>query len=79
MARGHTHILVLIDHHTRWVELIALPEPTAKLVAEAIFEQWISRWGTMRAVLTHNGRQFTARRLQQLTDVCGVKRIYSSS
>ena len=77
-ARGHTHILVLIDHHTRWVELIALPEPTAELVAEDIFEQWISRWGTMRALLTGNGRQFTARLLQQLTDVYGIKHICSS-
>ena len=42
-ARGRTHILVLIGHHTRWVELIALPDPTAELVAEAIFEHWISR------------------------------------
>ena len=42
-ARGHTHILVLIDHHTRWVELVVLPEPTAELVAEAIFECRISR------------------------------------
>ena len=25
-ARCHTHILVLIDHHTRWVDLIALPD-----------------------------------------------------
>ena len=32
----------------------------------------------MRAVLTDNGRQFTARLLQQLTDVCGIKHIYSS-
>ena len=37
-ARGLTHIIVLIDHHTRWMELIALPEPTAELVAEATFE-----------------------------------------
>ena len=77
-ARGHTHILILIDHHTRWVELIALHELTAELVAEAIFEQWISRWGTMRALLTDNKRQFTARLLQQLTDVYGIKHIYSS-
>ena len=62
-AWRHTHILVLIDHHTRWVKLIALPEPTAELVAKAIFEQWISRWGTMRALLTHAWRQFTARLL----------------
>ena len=78
-ARGHNHILVLIDHHTRWAELIAAPEPTAELVAEAIFEQWIWRWGTMMAPLTDNGRQFAARLLQQLTDVYGIKDIYSSS
>ena len=69
---------MLIDHHTRWVELIALPESTAELVAEAIFEQWISRWGTMRALLTDNKLQFTARLLQQLTDVYWIKHIYSS-
>ena len=60
------------------MEHITLPEPIAELVAEAIFEQWISRWGTMRALLTDNGRQFTARLLQQLTDVYGIKHIYSS-
>ena len=77
-ARGRTHILMLIDHHTRWMELIALPEPTAELVAEAIFEHWISRLGTMRALMTDNGRQFAARLLQQLTDIYGIKHIYSS-
>ena len=77
-TRGHTHILVLIDHHTRWVELVPLPEPTAALVAEAIFEVWISRWGVMRALLTDNGRQFTSKLVRQLSDVYGIKRIFSS-
>ena len=77
-ARARTHILALIDHHIRWVELIVLPEPTAELVADTIFEPWISRWGTMRALLTDNGHQFTARLLQQFTDVYGIKQIYSS-
>ena len=60
------------------MEFIALPEPTAELVAEAIFEQWISRWGTMRPLLMDNGRRFTACLLQQLTDVYRIKHIYSS-
>ena len=55
-----------------------MPEPTAELVAQAIFEQWISRWGVMRALLTDNGRQFTARLLRQLTNMFGVKRIFAS-
>ncbi|KAL8447032.1 hypothetical protein Emed_004662 [Eimeria media] len=36
-ATGNTHILVFLDHHTRWVELVALPAPTAASVAEAFF------------------------------------------
>ena len=32
----------------------------------------------MRALLADNGRQFTARLLQQLTDIYGIKHIYSS-
>ena len=78
MARGNSHVLVLIGHHTRWVELVPTPEPTAELVAQAIFEQWISRWGVMRALLSDNGRQFTARLLRQLTDKYGIKRIFAS-
>ena len=78
MISIHTHILVLIDHHTRWMELIALPEPTGELVAEATFDHWISRWGKMWTLLTDNGRQFTARLLQQLTDIYGIMHIYSS-
>ena len=54
------------------------PFTSAELVAEAIFEHWISPWRTMRALLTNNGRQFTARLLQQLTDIYGIKHIYSS-
>ena len=76
--RGNLYILVIIDHHTRWVELVPMPDPTAEIVAQAIFEQWISRWGVMRALLTDNGRQFTARLLRQLTDVYGIKRIFAS-
>ena len=77
-ARGHTHILALIDHHTRRLELIALLEPTAAVVADAIFEQWISRCGTGRPFLRDKGCQLSTRLMQQLTDVYGIKHIYSS-
>lgn len=77
-ARGHTHILVLVDRHTRWVQLIALPGATAELVAEAICEPWMPYWGKIRALLTNNRGQFTSYLLQQLTTVSGIKRIRSS-
>ncbi|KAL8427501.1 hypothetical protein ACSSS7_007699 [Eimeria intestinalis] len=41
----HYHILVIIDHHTGWVDLVPLHDPTAVITAHAIFDPWISLWG----------------------------------
>jgi len=76
--RSNTHILVMVDHHTRWVECHAMTEPTARKVSEVLFQKWISRWGVMRVLLTDNGPQFTASVLKQLTEVYGIKKVYSS-
>jgi len=76
--RNNTHILVLIDHHTRWIECQAMTEPTARKVAEVLFQRWISKWGVMRVLLTDNGPQFTASVLKQLTEVYGIKKVFSS-
>ena len=75
---GCEHILVLMDHHTRWVELVALREVTAMAVAEAIFCRWISRWGVMRTLLSDNGPQFVSEVLRQLCTVYGIKKVFAS-
>lgn len=75
---GCEYILVLIDHHTRWVELVALAQTTATSVAEALFTRWISRWGVMRALLTDNGPQFVAEVFRRLCSVYGIRKIYAS-
>jgi len=76
--KGNTHILVIIDHHTRWVECISMKEPTASRVAEAIMNRWITRWGVMRVLLSDNGPQFTADLMQELANVHGIKKVFSS-
>ncbi|KAL8454773.1 hypothetical protein Emed_000084 [Eimeria media] len=75
---GNTHILVLIDHHTRWIELIPMASPTAAAVAEALSSVWISRWGSPRALLSDNGNQFTADLLRQLCTQFGINKVFSA-
>ncbi|KAL8441266.1 hypothetical protein Emag_007319 [Eimeria magna] len=77
-CRGNNHILVIIDHHTRWVELVPLPNPTAAQVAQALFNEWISRWGVPRALLSDNGPQFTAELLRQLCTTFGISKLFAS-
>ncbi|KAL8447563.1 hypothetical protein Emed_004351 [Eimeria media] len=74
----NNHILVLIDHHTRWIELVPLHSPTAAQVAQAIFNEWISRWGVPRALLSDNGPQLTADLLKQLCTTLGISKVYAS-
>ncbi|KAL8441298.1 hypothetical protein Emag_007297 [Eimeria magna] len=76
--RGNNHILVTIDHYTRWVELVHLPNPTAAQVAQALFNEWISRWGVPRALLSDNGPQFTAELLRQLCTTFGISKLFAS-
>ncbi|KAL8440676.1 hypothetical protein Emag_007831 [Eimeria magna] len=77
-CRGNNHILIIIDHHTRWVELVPLPNPTAAQVAQALFNEWISRWGVPRALLSDNGPQFTAELLRQLCTTLGISKLFES-
>ncbi|KAL8441664.1 hypothetical protein Emed_007526 [Eimeria media] len=72
---GNAYILVFIDHHTRWVELVPLKQPTASTVADAFFVSWISRWGVPRAILSDNGPQFTAELLRHLCQVYGITKL----
>ncbi|KAL8442786.1 hypothetical protein Emag_006226 [Eimeria magna] len=75
---GHTHILVFIDHHTRWDELVPPASPTAASVAEAFFTVWVSRWGTPRALLSDNGPQFAGDSLRQLCAQFGMNKVYAA-
>ncbi|KAL8455871.1 hypothetical protein Emag_000301 [Eimeria magna] len=76
--RGNNHVFVIIDLHTRWVELVPLPNPTAAQVAQALFNKWISRWRVPRALLPDNGPQFTAEFLRQLCTTLGISELFAS-
>ena len=73
---GNTHICVMIDHHTRWVELVAMRTPDAAVIAEVIFKEWISRWGVPRTILSDNGKEFNNAMLAQLCNIYGISKVF---
>lgn len=56
--RGNKYVLVCIEHMTKWVELIALPDKTSANVARAFLEHILSRYGVPGVVLTDQGTEF---------------------
>lgn len=71
-ARGNRYVLVLIDHLTRFIQMIALPSKDAETVAEAILKEYLTLFGPPKALLTDRGTEFTNR---LLTDVCRILKI----
>ncbi|XP_037774616.1 uncharacterized protein LOC119571310 [Penaeus monodon] len=55
-ARGNRYVLVLIDHLTRFIQMIALPSKDAETVAEAILKEYLTLFGPPKALLTDRGK-----------------------
>ena len=66
--RGNTWLLVMQDRYTKWVELRALSKATSAAVSKALKEQVILRFGTPKAVVSDNGRQFIGKEFTQLLE-----------
>ena len=77
-ARKFEYVLVLVDHHTRWCELVPLRQTTAEVIAVALHTYWMSRYGVPRAILSDNGPPFTSTLLQRLAELYGVKLLHST-
>uniref|UniRef100_A0A9J8AZR1 Integrase catalytic domain-containing protein n=1 Tax=Cyprinus carpio carpio TaxID=630221 RepID=A0A9J8AZR1_CYPCA len=59
-ARGHEHILVIVDYATRYPEAIALRKATAKAIAQELF-LLCSRVSIPAEILTDQGTPFMSR------------------
>ncbi|KAL8424270.1 hypothetical protein Efla_002888 [Eimeria flavescens] len=76
---NNNRIAVFLDHHTRWVELVGLPNPTAALVAEAFLITWTSLSRVPRALLSDKGPEFVAELLKQLCSTVGINKLFAAA
>ena len=52
------YILVITDAFSKWTEIRAIPNKEASTVAQAFYEEWISRHGVPETVVSDNGLEF---------------------
>lgn len=58
--QGFTHLMVVVDHFSKWVELFPLRKVTARAVLERLQEVFC-RFGFPKRLITDNASYFTAR------------------
>ncbi len=73
-ARGHEHILVIVDYATRYPEAIPLRKAMAKAIAQELF-LLSSRVGIPAEILTDQGTPFMSRLMADLCRLLRVKQL----
>uniref|UniRef100_A0A8C1P786 Gypsy retrotransposon integrase-like protein 1 n=1 Tax=Cyprinus carpio TaxID=7962 RepID=A0A8C1P786_CYPCA len=73
-ARGHEHILVIVDYATRYPEAVPLRKATAKSIAQELF-LLASRVGLPSDILTDRGTLFMSRLMADLCRLLWVKQL----
>jgi hypothetical protein len=66
-SRGNVYIMIMIEHFSKWVELVALPDKSSHNTSQAFLQQVLSRSGACAECLTDQGSEFKGK-FQDLLD-----------
>jgi hypothetical protein len=57
-SRGNVYIMIMIEHFSKWVELVTLPDKSSHSTSQAFLQQILSRFGACAKCLTDQGSEF---------------------
>ena len=77
-SKGHSYILTVIDHFTKWVEIFPMRNQEAHTVAKILFERVICVHGVPIQILSDQGSNFESALFQELCRLMGVDKIRTS-
>lgn len=56
--RWNVYVMVIVEHFSKWMELIALPDKTSRSTSQAFLHAVLSRFGSCAEVLIDQGTEF---------------------
>ncbi|CAF2678618.1 unnamed protein product [Rotaria sp. Silwood2] len=77
--RGNQYVLCLTDYFTRWVVAAAVPDCSAKTTAEALFNEFICKYGVPAVILSDQGTHFHNQLMEAMSKLIGYNHIYSTT
>jgi hypothetical protein len=76
-SSGNTYCMLMIEHFTKHIELVAIPAKEPQHTARAFLAAVVSRFGASAEVLTDNGTEFAAE-FDQLLEECFIDHRHTS-
>ncbi|CAF4130590.1 unnamed protein product, partial [Rotaria sordida] len=77
--RGNRYVLCLTDYFTRWVVAAAVPDCSAQTTAEALFNEYICKYGVPAVILSDQGTHFHNQLMEAMSKLIGYNHTYSTT
>ena len=78
-SKGNVYILTVIDHFTKWVELMPMRNQEAATVAKLLFDKIICVHGCPIQILTDQGPNFESTLFQELCKLMSIDKIRTTA
>jgi transposase InsO family protein len=72
------NFLTMVDHYTKFAEIVPLESTTSTAIWRALYLTWFSRYGNPTFLLSDNGANFTSDYISSRCKIAGIHRLYSS-
>ena len=77
--RGNQYVLCITDYFTRWIVAVAVPDCSAQTTAEALFNEFICKYGVPTVILTDQGTHFLNQLMEAMSKLVGYNHKYSTT
>ncbi|GKU94475.1 hypothetical protein SLEP1_g7971 [Rubroshorea leprosula] len=75
---GATHLVVVVDYFTKWVEAKPLSCLTSRRIEDFLFSSVICRYGIPNQIIADNGPQFNCNSFRDFCSSYGIKLVFTS-
>jgi transposase InsO family protein len=75
---GHKYVLGIIDHFSKFIVLVPLRRVDATTVAEAIWKEWITKFGCPQILFSDSGKVFGSELISELCKECNIRNMFSA-
>ncbi len=76
---GYTHVLIMIDHATRYVEATTTRGTGTSEILDFLENQWVLKFGVPAILVSDKGRGFVSRRAKAAYHRCGINHISTAA
>ena len=76
--RNNHYILLATDHFTKWVEIMAVPDQTAKTCANKLLNEVIARYGCPLTILSDQGAAYGSSIFHELCQLLKIRKTRTS-